>query len=436
MRDFLGSNIVNVKAHNMQAVLLSLLAADANQDQPLSRIQLAQKTNLSNTTITNLVAELIEQGMVSEDRPSRTADGEEQNRPVGRPRTGLRLVPNARYVVGIHIGVGLYRVALMNLRAEMLCSEMVNVDIQTSAEQVLERIGHSTLEMLAQCAVKRERVLGIGVGASGLVDVQNGVNLFAPNLNWHNIPIRDMLQSRVGLPVVVENNVRAMALGEAYFGQGREAQSLAFVYGRVGVGAGLVVGHELFRGSSTGAGEIGHMILAPEQGEACRCGNRGCLETLVAEPVLLHKAHQAAAANPAGLLADLLKQPDETPPIERLFQAARLGDADALHIVESAARWLGIALANLVNIFNPELIILGGMFAQGRDLILPVARHTLRQAAFARLGEKVRLETTRFGWRAGVTGAAALALLTFFYQQTSSIQATAAPAALYTQPSP
>lgn len=113
MKDFLGSNIVNVKAHNMQAILLSLLSADSSDDgQPLSRIQLAHKTNLSSTTITNLVAELIEQGIVTEDKNPR----EEEWRPVGRPRTGLRLIPDARYVVGVHIGVGLYRVAVMNLR--------------------------------------------------------------------------------------------------------------------------------------------------------------------------------------------------------------------------------------------------------------------------------------------------------------------------------
>lgn len=432
MKDFLGSNIINVKAHNMQAILLSLLSADSADDgQPLSRIQLAHKTNLSSTTITNLVAELIEQGIVSEDKNPRE---DELLRPVGRPRTGLRLIPNARYVVGVHIGVGLYRVAVMNLRAEMVCSKFVNFPIEASPFGVLGGISRDIQELLASCGMERSLILGVGVGASGLVDTLNGVNILAPNLDWHHIPIRETLQNQVGLPVVVENNVRAMALGEAYFGSGREAQSLAFVYGRTGVGAGLVVEHQVFRGSSTGAGEIGHMILAPENGEFCRCGNRGCLETLVSEAVLLKKAQHAAEARPESLLASLLAQTNDEPAIEKVFQAARQGDSAAIEIVESAGYYLGIALANLVNIFNPELILLGGMFAQGQDLILPVARQTLCQTAFAGLGEKARLETTRFGWRAGVTGAAALALLTFFYQQTSSIQATTAPTVFHAQP--
>jgi glucokinase-like ROK family protein len=422
MKGFLGSNIVNVKAHNMQAVLLSLLnaaesAAAPADGYPLSRIQLAHKTNLSSTTITNLVAELIEQGIVSEDKNPR----EEELRPVGRPRIGLRLIPNARYVIGVHIGVGLYRLALMNLRAEMTHSKFVNFSINTPPLDVLGQISQDMQELLADSGVERRLILGVGVGASGLVDTINGVNILSPNLDWHHIPIRDILQSQVGLPVVVENNVRAMALGEAYFGSGREAQSLAFVYGRTGVGAGLVVDHQIFRGSSTGAGEIGHMILAPENGDLCRCGNRGCLETLVSESVVLRQARRAAQTNPGSILAALMSQATENPPIENVFQAARQGDPAAVEIMEGVGHYLGIALANLVNIFNPELILLGGMFAQGEDLILPVAAQTLRQTAFAGLGEKVRLATTGFGWRAGVTGAAALALLTFFYQQTNSM---------------
>ncbi|MFZ5818930.1 MAG: ROK family protein [Chloroflexota bacterium] len=414
MKDFLGSNITNVKAHNMQAVLLSLLTSvDSDGEQPLSRIQLARKTNLSSTTITNLVAELIEQGIVAEDKNGH----EDEQRPVGRPRTGLSLIPNARYVVGVHIGVGLYRIAIMNLRAEIVCSKLVNFAINTPSDDVLRDVSVDIHEMVTNCSIDQRLILGVGVGASGLVDYLTGFNILAPNLDWHQVPIRDYLESRLGLPVVVENNVRAMALGEAYFGCGREAQSLAFVYGRTGVGAGFVINHQLFRGSSTGAGEIGHMILLSENGEPCRCGNNGCLETLVSESVVLRRAHSMAESEPDGILARLLAQPVDASPIESVFQAARQGHPGAIELVENVGRYLGIALANLVNIFNPELIILGGMFAQGQDLILPVARKTLRQAAFAGLGDKVRLITTSFGWRAGVTGAAALALLAFFYRQ-------------------
>jgi glucokinase len=226
----------------------------------------------------------------------------------------------------------------------------------------------------------------------------------------------------LGLPVVVENNVRAMALGEAYFGIGRESQSVAFVYGRTGVGAGFVVNQQLFRGSSTGAGEIGHMILVSDNGELCRCGNRGCLETLVSEAIIIRRAREIAELEPEGILAKLLSDPGENSLVECVFQAAREGDRSVLNLLTETGHYLGIALANLVNIFNPELIVLGGMFAQAGDPILSVARETLNRMAFAGLGEKVRLVTTSFSWRAGVTGAAALALLAFFYRQPAVTQ--------------
>lgn len=426
MKDFLGSNIVNVKAHNMQAVLLSLLTSvDSEGDHPLSRIQLARKTNLSSTTITNLVAELIEQGIVAEDKSA----PEDKQRSVGRPRTGLYLIPDARYVVGVHIGVGLYRIAVMNLRAEIECSKLVDFDKGIPAEDVLRGICDDIHELVSNCNVDRRLILGVGVGASGLVDYQNGINILAPNLDWHQVRIRDYMEMRLGLPVVVENNVRTMALGEAYFGCGREAQSVAFVYGRTGVGAGFVVNHQLFRGSNTGAGEIGHMILITENGEPCRCGNRGCLETLVSESVIIRRAQEIAEAEQEGTLAKLLADRGDRPMVECVFQAARQGDAAVLQLVNDIGHYLGIALANLVNIFNPELIILGGLFAQAEELILPVARETLNRLAFAGLGEKAKLVTTCFSWRAGVTGAAALALLAFFYRQPviAQIPAAAAP---------
>lgn len=419
---FLGSNINLVKIHNQQAILLSLL-----HEKRLSRVQLAQKTSLSTTTITNLVSELLENGIVVEEG-SQTRQHTEQRsvqRSVGRPRTALRLVPDARYAVGVHIGIGLFRVAIVNLCADLIENTIRYYSLDTSPEEVLGYIVNTVKELIDLSGVECKRIIGIGVGASGLVDYQNGVNLLAPNLGWRNVPIQEYLEGKLTLPVVVDNNVRAMALGEAFFGLGRGIETLAFVYGRTGVGAGFVFGGQVYRGSSTGAGEIGHIKMLLEGGELCRCGKRGCLETLVSEPVIVHQAQNLARRQPDSLLARLLAQTGDSiseKPIEHIFTAARQGDPATKEMIEEKAYYLGIALANLVNILNPELILLGGMFAQGQDLILPTATRTMQEMAFAGLGEKVRLQTTGFGWRAGVIGASSLALTRFFYQQTLSPQ--------------
>ncbi len=411
---FQGSNINLVKLHNLQVVLLSLL-----HESNLSRVQLAQKTNLSNTTITNLIAELIALGIVSEVDETALELGE--LRPVGRPRTSIRLEPNARYVVGVHIGVGLFRVGISNICNEMQHNQLVHFEIDLPAEQVLVQIVQTVEAVILESGVERSQVLGVGVGASGLVDFQTGVNLLAPNLNWHDFPLRDYLQHELNLPVVVDNNVRTMALNETYFGAGRGVDSLAFVYGRTGVGAGLIFKGQVFRGSTKGAGEIGHTVILLHGGELCRCGNHGCLETLISEEAILRQADQIAQLYPQGILAQTRSEQNDISPIERIFRAGRAGDETVRTMLEDRAFYLGVALAGVVNLFNPELILLGGIFSRGHDFFLPPVLRAVSEMSFGGMGKRVRIEATRFGWKAGVLGASALALMSFFYQPESSI---------------
>lgn len=413
MRALAGSNASQVRAHNLRAVLNHLL-----REGGISRAQLAERTALSGTTITHLIDDLLAQGIVIEDDVETTRLRAKHNghRHVGRPRTQLRLNPNARYVVGVHIGIGLLRVAVVNLHAEIIHNIIAHFDTTAPAARVLTQIARLVKQAMAGSGIAVDRLIGLGIGASGLVDYEAGVNVFAPNLGWRDVPVRDWMRERLGLPTIVDNNVRAMALGEALFGAGRGARVLAFVYGRVGVGAGFVVNGRAFRGSGAGAGEIGHTMMIPDGGDLCGCGQRGCLETLVSEPVIVREAERLARRRPHSTLAHCLAQDGQTKPIERIFAAARAGDAATLELLASRARYLGMALANLVNVLNPELILLGGMFAQGSEFFLPAAERTMRERAFAGLGDRVRVQPTQFGWRAGVIGAASLALSTFFYQ--------------------
>jgi glucokinase-like ROK family protein len=404
-----GRNINLVKQHNLHVILLNLL-----YEPVLSRSQLAKQTNLSNTTITNLISELIEQGIVTEKDDA--IEDQEKLRPVGRPRTRICLEPNARFVIGVHIGVGAFRVAITNLRAEIVHSRLQNFDINTPTTEVLNQITSEIESVIAESSLDQQKFLGVGVGASGLVDFTTGVNLVAPNLNWHDVPIREYLQDKLPLPVIVDNNVRTMAIGETYFGAGHGVDSVAFVYGRTGVGAGLTFKGQVFRGSAKGAGEIGHSVILPHGGEACRCGNSGCLETLISESVILQRAENIAQLTPNGILASILNGNPENSSIESVFEAARQGDAQVKEMLEERAYYLGVALANLINLFNPELILLGGIFSRGEDLFIAPITRTIQKMAFGGMGKNVRLQATSFGWKAGVIGAAALALLHFFYQ--------------------
>ncbi len=402
-----GSNSSTVKSHNLRAILLALLKHDY-----VSRVQLAELTGLSTTTITNLVTELLDQELVVEEGAARL----KQQPGAGRPRRALRLVPEARYAVGIHIGVGNIRVAITDLRANILAHHTFTHALDQPAKAVLDETMRLVERAILQEPIPPHKIVGVGVGTSGLVNPATGINLLAPNLNWHDVPIQAWLTERLELPVCMDNNVRAMALGEALFGAAKNVRVVAFVYGRIGVGAGFVVDGQLFRGSSAGAGEIGHMTLIADGGTLCRCGNTGCLETLVSEPQIVRQAQAFFVPNG--------REPAPSPAteatglnIEDIFEAARAGNQAILDMLKQPARYLGIALANLVNILNPELILLGGIFAQGQDLLLPTIEETMRARAFANLGQAVRLQPTSFGSNAGVIGGAALALTNFFYQQ-------------------
>jgi glucokinase-like ROK family protein len=402
----LGSNVSRMKLHNMRATLKMLL-----RYQPVSRARLVELTGLSSTTITNLINQLLEQGIVAEDGIAPSGQ-----RGVGRPRTLLRLQPHARHAIGIHIGVGSVRIALADLHANLADQLELDHPLERTPEGVLAETTSLVRRLIEESRVDTRTLVGVGVGASGLVNPHTGVNELAPNLGWRDVPIREYVAHALGLPVVVDNNARAMALGEAIFGAGRDVQTLAFVYARVGVGAGVVVDGQLFRGSAAGAGEIGHTTIIPNGGQACRCGNTGCLETLFSEPAIVRRAKSLAKEEAAGLLAVRLR--DGTgQPFGRVLSAAEAGDGATLAMLQEQATYMGIALANLVNVLNPDLIVLGGICAQGCDMFLPTIEETMRQRAFAGLGERVRLETASFGPQAGIVGAVALALDTLFYRQ-------------------
>lgn len=410
----IGTSGSNVKLHNLRAVLLTLL-----RQQNISRVRLAELTGLSTTTITNLIAELMEQGVVEEvgtEPPKR-------RRSVGRPRMALQLAPTARYAVGIHIGVGSLRVSLTDLLAHPIAKDAMAHELDRSPREVLDAAMDLAERTVAQADVPPDSIVGVGVGASGLVDLAEGVNVLAPNLGWRDVSIRRWCEERLPYPVCVNNNVRAMALAEAMFGPQPHGYGLAFVYARIGVGAGFVVGNQLYSGSGAGAGEIGHMTITTEgEGQTqCRCGNYGCLETLFSEPVIVRAAKALAEMAPDGILAQSLTS-DEGSVLDRVFAAAEQGDAATRTMLAERAGYMGIALANLVNILNPDRIVLGGMFVQGRPWLLPATEATMRRRAFANLGERVQLETTSFGRDVGAIGAAALALNQFFYQQNGTYE--------------
>jgi predicted NBD/HSP70 family sugar kinase len=298
---------------------------------------------------------------------------------------------------------------------EIVYSCMENYEIQDDPLMILEQMVQCVESLITESKLEKEKILGVGIGLSGIVDFETGVNVVAPNLGWHQVPARAYLAEHLNLPVIADNNVRCMALGETYFGSGRGLDSLVFVYGRVGVGAGFICKGQVFRGSTMGAGEFGHNIILLEDETASLNGKHKELESLVSETAILQEAEEIHRKNPQGILAKVIQHNPDLSQIDCVIQAAHQGDTSVQAMLADRAYYLGVALVNMVNLYNPELIILGGLYAQAEKFFAEPVSETIQKMAFADLGKRVQIKVTQFGWKAGVIGAAALALTTYFY---------------------
>ncbi len=412
-------NALTVRAHNRRLLLLQLL-----RRQPISRVRLSREIGLSTTTVTNLVSDLMADGHVEEVG----TDIEALTSGAGRPPLALCLVPESAYCLGLHVGVRWMRVALCDLGGNVLDSALLDVDRAQGASGNLLRAADTAMALAEKHGLRYEapamptagaaigphgletadraegpRLIGMGVGASGLVDVHAGVNLIAPNLKWYDVPIPQLLGEYCGLPVAVDNNVRCMALSESMYGAGQNVRALAFVYARIGVGAGLVVDGHVYHGAGYGAGEIGHWVVSSTHDDDS--GSPVTLEDLISEREIVKRAK---ATDPKPLT-------DASRPIQAIFQAARDGHQRYLHLLDEVAYFTGVALANLVDVLNPELILLGGLLEEGYDLLHDPIADTMRRFAFAGLGKQVEILPATFGAHSGEIGAAVLAFDEFFY---------------------
>jgi glucokinase-like ROK family protein len=247
------------------------------------------------------------------------------------------------------------------------------------------------------------------MGVPGLVDLRQGKLIFAPNLHWNNVPLRLIWSQRFNLPIFVENEANAAALGEYYFGAAQGVDSFIYLSAGIGLGAGIVLDGKLFRGSNGYASEVGHMTVDPN-GELCGCGKRGCWETQVGPRAVLRRVRKTLESGVPSALCDLVEGDLERISFESVVQAAGQGDSVALRALQEVGERLGIGVANLVNVFNPELIVLGGALNLASTILLPIVERLIRENALTPACENVRVAASAHGIDACLMGAVALVL--------------------------
>jgi glucokinase len=274
-------------------------------------------------------------------------------------------------------------------------------------EIVIDRILVAVNRATAQATLNTSDVIGIGIAAAGIMDTSRGIVATSPNLpRWYNVPLRDIIADRLGVVTYVINDANAAALGEHRFGAGVGFDNIVYLTVSTGIGGGIIIGGELYSGADGCAGEIGHMTVEAN-GPRCHCGNFGCLEALASGWAVAKTALRRIRSGEKSSIVELVNGRLESVTAETVAAAARRGDQLAADIVADAAKYLGIGLANLVNIFNPELIVIGGGLSKMGDMLLKPARKVLKERAFRLPAQTAHIARARLGSNAGIIGAAA-----------------------------
>ena len=355
----------------------------------LSQAEIARATGLSRTTVHSLVAELKADGVVAE------LDGATDERGAGRPGVRLVLRDAERAVLGIDFGHSHVQVAVADMSRNIVAEGRCDLDVNHRAIEALDTATRIAGEQLAIARLERGSVVGVGIGIPGPVDRERGTAGSATILpDWVGLRIADEMEQRLGLAVEIENDANLGALAELTWGAGRGSLNFAYIKAATGIGAGLVIDGRLLHGVSGTAGEIGHTTL-DEAGLLCYCGNRGCLETVASGPAITK-----LVANGAG----------ELPTLASVIERAVDGDLRCRRAISDAGREMGVAVAGLCNLINPERVIIGGQLSRAGELLLGPLRASLERHAVQAAAEKVEVVAAHFVERSELLGAVALAL--------------------------
>ncbi len=401
-----GSNAPLLKLQNRAAVLRGMLGAG-----PLSRRALCRATGLTASTITHIVGELIAAGLIRELGVADPGDGPAR---VGRREMMIDLEPLGGVVVGGHIGVQRTVLAVGDLRAGLVRVARFATQAERGPASVVRRIAAEIPALLADAGVSNSRVLGLGIGVLGPVDVGTGMLSTSPELGWRDVPLRMLLQDATGLQTVVDSGRRGMALAEMMFGVGQQVRDFMLVHVGSTLVAGIVADQQIYRGATGDGGSIGHLTM-PGADRRCRCGRIGCLDTLASETALEEQALAQARQEPTSALARAMADASEALPRHRLFAAARAGDQEAIKILMEGARWLGEGIANMMSVLDSALVLIGGEVTVACPAFVATVAEVVAARAYRSADNRIRVLPSAFGADLRMVGGLALALHDLFY---------------------
>ncbi|ADU29305.1 ROK family transcriptional regulator [Evansella cellulosilytica] len=370
---------------------------------PISRAEIAKMTKLTPPTVGSIVGELIDSKMVIEETGESKSHG-------GRKPIMLTINASSYYVIGIYGAREIIHTVIATLDGKISYSNEEKLSTPPTKDEYIDLLKNGVEKVLQQKRIKQNKVLGIGVGMHGLVDPQKGISIFSPHLHIENIPIKQELESAFDIPVLVDNDVRTLALAESWYGEGKDISNFVCLSVGLGIGSGIMLNGEIYTGQYHSAGEIGHTVV-DINGPRCQCGNYGCLEAYASELAIISRVKKGLRLGRSTIINDWIKETDSQLTIEMVFDAAEKGDAFVLEVLEETGRFLGIAVANLINILTPSKVILEGrIFEAGGNTLLSPLKEIIKKSSLRSYSDDVSIVTSDLGKKGMVIGAFTLVL--------------------------
>jgi len=370
----------------------------------ISRIELAKRTGLSAACVGGIVNRLLKKGLIIETGENST--------PLGRRPVSLSVRNDLAYIVGVDLGSYMLRVVVADMLGRPVYKLETVSKVSDGRQSTLQRAFEAIHKALRDCSVAPGLIKGIGTAHSGVVDSESGIILSFPRpgqmAQWRNVPLRDMLEEAFSLPATIDDSTRTMAIAEKHWGIAAGLADFLYVSISMGIAASIFIDGKLYRGPGGLAGEFGHMT-ANRTGALCSCGNYGCLETVASCAAIMEAVRSALAKGVDSRLPEMAKGNLDYISIELVAQAARENDGLAFRVLHEAVSHIGIALADVVNLLNPRVVVFGGpLFRHAAPLLLDPLQRIIKQHALEKSANEVQLKVSSLGSEGAALGATRL----------------------------
>ncbi len=388
-------------AHSdMRNMNISLILNHVRQHAPLSRSKLAKMTGLNRATVTNIVRELMEQGLIIE------IGLQDTKATVGHPSINLDINPDGGRIIGAEIGADFVSVILTNLSSKILWRRTQKATRPNDLDAVLTQTQQLLAEAYAEGKKSKVPILGLGLAVPGIVDISTGTLLFTPYQGWTEVPLRQLIKSQIDVPIYIGNKAHMAALGESYLNASRDKELILYINAGYSLSGGIVLDGNVLPGAAGLAGEIGHMMVNPT-GPRCNCGKKGCWETVANQQALESRIKEAINSGQTSSLIHSSHDNLSDLSLTLVLEAADSGDEVAIKALEETGQWLGIGIANLINILNPQLVIFGGTLSTAHKFLLPAIRDIVTEQSLRWSWETCDIKLASHKEDVGVFGAIA-----------------------------